>query len=184
MKTSQAEILIVPGYKGAPTDHWQSRWERNIASAKRVEMGDWHKPVFDEWNANLIMAVNKAEKPVFLIGHSIGSQVITRAAAAFEKEVKGAFLVAPPNVENATIRPRHLLTFGPATRDPLPFPSITVASRNDHFCEYEEAEDMAAAWGSLFVDAGHSGHINADSGHGPWPEGLMVLSKFLKQIEV
>jgi predicted alpha/beta hydrolase family esterase len=184
MKTTDAEILIIPGYKGASEDHWQSRWERNISSARFVEMGDWHKPVFEDWKANLLTAVAAAQKPVFLVGHSIGSQVIVQAASEFEKPVAGALLVAPPDVENPSIRPKHLLTFGPASREPLPFPSLTIASRNDHFCSYEKAEDMAAAWGSLFMDAGESGHINHESGHGPWPEGLMVFSRFLNQISL
>lgn len=184
MKTSEADFLIVPGYKGADEDHWQSRWERNITSARRVQMGDWHKPVFEDWKKNLLDAVNACTRPVFLVGHSIGSQMIVKAANQFTTDVKGAFLVAPPDVENEAIRPRHLLTFGPASRDPLPFPSITVSSRNDHFCAFERAEEMAADWGSLFVDAGENGHLNAESGHGPWPEGLMVLSRFLKQIKV
>ena len=183
MKTSEAEILIVPGYKGANEDHWQSRWERNITSARRVEMGDWHKPVFEDWKQNLVNAVSDTTKPVILVGHSIGSQVIVQAASEFTKPVKGALLVAPPDVENRDIRPKHLLTFGPAPTDPLPFPSVTIASRNDHFCSFEKAEDMAANWGSLFMDAGESGHINHESGHGPWPEGLMVFSRFLKQIK-
>lgn len=184
MKTSDAEILIVPGYKGANEDHWQSRWERNISSARFVEMGDWHKPVFEDWKKNLVETVNAIDRPVFLIGHSIGSQVIVQAACEFTADIKGAMLVAPPDVENEDIRPKHLLTFGPASREPLTFPSVTIASRNDHFCSYEKAEDMAAAWGSMFMDAGESGHINHESGHGPWPEGLMVFSRFLKQINI
>ena len=184
MKTSDAEILIVPGYKGSNEDHWQTRWERNITSARRVQMGDWHKPVFEDWKANLVAAVEDTTKPIILVGHSIGSQVIVQAAKEFQKPVKGALLVAPPDVENPDIRPKHLLTFGPASTDPLPFPSVTIASRNDHFCAFEKAEDMAASWGSLFKDAGESGHINHESGHGPWPEGLMVFSRFLKQIEI
>ena len=183
MKTSQADILIVPGYKGANEDHWQSRWENNISSAKRVDMGDWHKPVFEDWKANLVKAVEETTKPIIMVGHSIGSQVIVQAAKDFSKPVAGALLVAPPDVENPEIRPKHLLTFGPASTDPLPFPSVTIASRNDHFCSFEKAEDMAASWGSLFMDAGESGHINHESGHGPWPEGLMVFSRFLKQLE-
>ena len=123
-----------------------------------------------------------AKKPIIFIGHSIGSQVIVHAAKEVRRPVAGAVLVAPPDVENPSIRPRHLLTFGPASRDPLPFPSVTIASRNDHFCAFEVAEEMAAAWGSLFLDAGESGHINQESGHGPWPEGLMVFSRFLKNI--
>ncbi len=184
MKTSELDILIVPGYKGAAHDHWQSRWERNITSARMVEMGDWHKPVFEEWKASLVKAVADTTKPVLLVGHSIGSQVIVQAAKEYEKPVAGAFLVAPPDVANPRIRPRHLMTFGPAPTDPLPFPSMTIASRNDHFCEFSVAEEMAADWGSFFLDAGESGHINHESGHGPWPEGLMVFSKFLKNIRL
>ncbi len=183
MKTSEAEILIVPGYKGANEDHWQSRWERNITSARRVAMGDWHKPVFEDWRNNLLAEIAKATKPVILVGHSIGSQVIVQASKDLPAPVAGALLVAPPDVENPAIRPRHLLTFGPALTDPLPFPSVTIASRNDHFCAYDKAEQMAADWGSLFMDAGESGHINHESGHGPWPEGLMVFSKFLKNLK-
>lgn len=182
MKTSEAEVLIVPGYKGADKNHWLTRWEDKLTSAKRVAMGDWHKPVFEDWCANLTDAVNNAQKPVILVGHSIGSQVIVHSAPNFTKRVAGAMLVAPPDVANPKIRPKHLLTFGPARTDPLPFPSVTIASRNDHFCDYEIAERMAADWGSLFFDAGESGHINSDSGHGPWPEGLMVFGKFLKNI--
>lgn len=182
MKTSEAEILIVPGFKGSGEDHWQTRWESNLKAARRVEMGDWHKPVFEDWVENLRQAVMDATKPVVFVGHSLGAQVITRATSDLGDKIAGAFLVAPPDVENMDIRPRHLLTFGPYCREPLTFPSFTVASRTDQFCSYEKAEEMAASWGSLLVDAGECGHIDPSSGHGPWPEGLMVFSKFMLQL--
>ena len=78
MKTSDADLLIVPGYKGSGPLHWQTRWEARLSSARRVEMGDWHKPVFEVWRDNLVEAVNATTKPVVLIGHSIGSQVIVQ----------------------------------------------------------------------------------------------------------
>ena len=184
MKIRDANILLIPGFTNPGPNHWQTRWENKLSSANRVHMGDWHKPVFEDWKTNLIEAVAKTTKPVILVGHSIGSQVIVQAAKDFGKPIAGAFLVAPPDVANPSIRPRHLLTFGPAPTDPLPFPSVTIANRNDHFCSYEMAEEMAANWGSLFMDAGESGHINAESGHGPWPEGLMVFSKFLNHLKL
>jgi len=46
----------------------------------------------------------------------------------------------------------------------------------------EVAEDIAAAWGSLFIDAGEAGHLNADAGFGPWPEGSMTFAKFLTEL--
>ncbi|MEM7464640.1 MAG: alpha/beta hydrolase [Pseudomonadota bacterium] len=182
MKTTDAEILILPGYKNSGPEHWQSRWESRLSAARRVQLGEWNKPVFEDWRDNLVAAVKEAKKPVILVGHSIGAQVAVQAADLFEDKVAGALLVAPPEVENPNIRPRHLMTFGPARRDPLPFPSVTIASRNDPFCSIEKSEEMAADWGSLFMDAGESGHINHESGHGPWPEGLMVFSKFLSRL--
>lgn len=182
MKTTDAEILFLPGFKGSGPLHWQTRWESRLSAARCVNMGDLHKPVFEDWRANLVKTVAECEKPVVLVAHSIGAAVAVKSADRFGGKVAGAFLVAPPEVENPSIRPRHLLTFGPARRDPLPFPSVVIASRNDPFCSFEKAEEMAADWGSLFMDAGESGHINHESGHGPWPEGLMVFARFMHRL--
>jgi predicted alpha/beta hydrolase family esterase len=35
---------------------------------------------------------------------------------------------------------------------------------------------------AAIVDAGDAGHVNTESGHGPWPEGLMRFAGFLKQL--
>jgi uncharacterized protein len=67
-------------------------------------------------------------------------------------------------------------------RDPLPFPSLLVASSDDPYCTMEEAVDLASAWGSQLVEAGAAGHINAASGHGPWPEGMMRFAGFLSKL--
>lgn len=71
------------------------------------------------------------------------------------------------------------------TRKPRPEagPSLVVASRNDPFGTYEHADDIAAAWGALLLDAGEAGHINTESGHGPWPEGTIVFAQFLKRLK-
>ncbi|MDY8110054.1 alpha/beta hydrolase [Fulvimarina sp. 2208YS6-2-32] len=179
MRIAEADILIVPGYKGSPDDHWQTRWERKLSTARRVRQAEWTKPVREDWSAEIAAAVNQATKPVILVAHSLGVAAAVLAIPAFERTVAGAFFVAPPDVENPAIRPRHLMTFGPYPRDPLPFPSVVVASRNDDFSSFEKAEDVAGAWGSLFIDAGDVGHINAESGHGPWPEGLLTFGKFM-----
>lgn len=183
MKVSEADILIVPGYTNSGAAHWQSRWESKLSTARRVEQESWSKPEREPWTDRIAEAVNEATKPVVLIAHSLGVAAAVQAVPKFEKPVAGAFLVAPPDVANPKIRPRHLLTFGPYGRDPLPFPSMVVASRDDHYCSFEVAEDLAAAWGSDFMDAGESGHLNADSGHGPWPEGLLVFARFMARLK-
>lgn len=184
MKVSEAEILVVPGYTGAGPRHWQSRWEANLSTARRVEQAEWSKPVREDWSARVAEEVNQARRPVVLVAHSLGVPAILNAMPDFRRRVAGAFLVAPPDVANPSIRPRHLMTFGPYPRGRLPFPSIVVASRNDPFCGWEVSEAIARDWGSLLIDAGEAGHINADSGYGPWPEGTMVFAKFLSNLSV
>ncbi len=182
MKVKEADILIVPGYTNSGPDHWQSRWETKLPTARRVEQAEWSKPVREDWTARVAQAVNEAEKPVVIVAHSLGVPSVVQALPLFTKPVAGAFFVAPPDVANPEIRPRHLMTFGPYPRDPLPFPSITIASRNDPYCAFDVAEDIAAAWGSLFIDAGESGHLNSESGHGPWPEGSMTFAQFMSRL--
>jgi uncharacterized protein len=182
MKAREADILVVPGYTNSGPAHWQTRWQDKLSTARRVEQAEWSKPVREDWTRTIADAVNVSDRPVVLIAHSLGAAATVQAVELFERPVAGAFLVAPPDVANPAIRPRHLMTFGPYPRDPLPFPSVVVASRNDPYCAFEVAEDIAGAWGSLFMDAGEAGHLNAESGHGPWPEGLLVFARFLSRL--
>jgi uncharacterized protein len=182
MKAAETDILIVPGYTNSGPGHWQTRWEAKLSTARRVEQDSWSKPDRAEWTASMADAVNASTRPVIIVAHSLGVATAVQAIADYRRPIAGAFLVAPPDVANEAIRPKHLMTFGPYSRDPLPFPSIVVASRNDPFCAYDVAEDIAGAWGSLLVDGGEIGHINAESGHGPWPEGLLVFAKFLQKL--
>lgn len=182
MRVSQADIVMVPGYQGSGPEHWQTRWERRMSTARRVEQAEWSKPVREDWTKAVAEAVNASTRPVVLVAHSLGVAACVQAVHQFRHHVAGAFFVAPPDVANPQIRPKHLMTFGPYPREPLPFPSAVVASRDDSYCDYEVAEDIAAAWGSLLIDAGNSGHLNNESGHGPWPEGLLVFGKFVSRL--
>lgn len=182
MKVREADILMVPGYTNSGPEHWQTRWESKLSTARRVEQAEWSKPVREDWVDEVVKAVNAAERPVVLVAHSLGVATAIHAIPQFTQRVAGGFFVAPPDVANVEIRPKHLMTFGPYPRDPLPFPSITVASRNDPFCAIDVAEDLAAAWGSLFIDAGEAGHINGESGYGPWPEGSMTFAQFISRL--
>ncbi|WP_370319352.1 RBBP9/YdeN family alpha/beta hydrolase [Oricola sp.] len=184
MKIKDAEILIIPGYTNSGPDHWQSRWQARMETARRVEQAAWSKPVCEDWVARVGEEIDRASRPVVLVGHSLGIAAAVHAVqdGSRAEKVRGGFFVAPPEVDNPKVRPKHLMTFGPYPRNPLPFPSFVIASRNDSFSSFEKAKEIADAWGSFFVDAGHSGHINAESGHGPWPEGLMVFAKFMKRI--
>ncbi|MGR9054144.1 MAG: RBBP9/YdeN family alpha/beta hydrolase, partial [Gammaproteobacteria bacterium] len=46
---------------------------------------------------------------------------------------------------------------------------LLVASENDPWMEFEQAERLSRRWGLAFHNAGRAGHINSESGHGEWP---------------
>lgn len=185
MRTSDVEIIIVPGLSGGTPDHWYSRWEQKLTTASRVRQDDWHAPVLEAWRHRLVETVAAARQPVVLVGHSLGVITIGHAApdlVRLPQPVVGAFLVAPP----APRVLREIEAVDPAFAEipstPLPFPALIVASRDDGYSTYAEAEALARAWGADLVDAGESGHINDESGHGPWPDGLLRFAGFLKSL--
>jgi predicted alpha/beta hydrolase family esterase len=59
---------------------------------------------------------------------------------------------------------------------------VLVASRDDPYSSFADSEGLAGHWGAKLIDAGAAGHINAESGHGPWPEGLLQFAAFMKQL--
>ncbi|MCV0369317.1 alpha/beta hydrolase [Filomicrobium sp.] len=192
MRTSDVEILIVPGWSGSGPDHWQSRWERSLKTARRVEQEDWLKPQSEQWSARIAGAVAASEKPVVLVAHSLGVISVAHAAPRLDlTKVAGAYLVAPADIENAKDWPvteghsfeQDVRDFGTMPREPLPFPSTLIASHTDPYCCFERAKEIAAMWGSKLLEAGDAGHVNVASGHGPWPEGLLQFGLFLKDLQ-
>ncbi len=189
MRTADADILIIPGWSGSGETHWQTRWERNLKTARRVEQGDWIAPNRAAWADEIICAIAASQRPVILIAHSLGVIATVHALQAVSLgNVAGAFFVAPADVTEADSWPEpgghrfdaQASGFVPLPTARLSCPSALVASTNDPYCRFERARDLAAAWGSTLLEAGDVGHINVDSGHGPWPEGLMQLGWFLK----
>ena len=183
MRVAEADLLFVPGLGNSGPDHWQTRWLERLSTGRRIDQGDWHRPVLADWAAAIIEAVAACKRPVVLIGHSLGVPAIAHAAAAFKPGmVRGAFLVAPPAEERLREISQIDPAFAPFPRGPFPFPALLVASRNDIFSEYTQSEELARDWGATIVDAGENGHINAESGHGPWPEGLMSFAAFMAKL--
>lgn len=171
----QPLILTLPGYRNSGPDHWQSHWERQDPHIRRVMQRDWEQPHVDEWTATLEHAVAAAQgRPIILVGHGCGSLTAVHWAQRYAPRVAGALLVAPPDVERADL-PEALRRFGPVPLAALPFPCLLVVSSDDRWLGAERAQQFAEAWGGDLVDIGPAGHVNAESGHGPWPEGRALL---------
>jgi hypothetical protein len=183
MRSRDASILIVPGLGNSGQDHWQSRWQAKLPTARRVEQASWHVPDRLLWKRAIQTAIAASDQPVVIIAHSLG--VIAAVDALTDDTllpVAGAFLVAPPAEASILAIPEIDRAFAPFPSAPLPCPSVLVASRNDPYSSFESGENLALDWGSKLIDAGEAGHINTESGHGPWPEGLMAFAGFLNKL--
>ncbi len=191
MRTSDVDILMIPGWSCSGPEHWQSRWERNLKTARRVEQDDWFNPIRDKWVARIASAVAQATRPPVLVAHSLGVAAVAHAASKLPPGlVAGAFLVAPADVDHAQSWPetagytfaKDRSGFGPLPTAPLSFPATLIASANDPYCSPERARILAGNWGTTLVEAGEVGHINTASGHGPWPDGLLRFGGFLRSL--
>ncbi len=174
-------VLLLPGWQNSDADHWQSRWEARYGYT-RVQQHDWQRPLRGDWSIQLQEAVLASEQQVVLVAHSLGCILAAWWAAhspLAKVRVRAALLVAPGNPEQDNLR-TALPGWLPVMAQKLPFPSMLVGSRNDPYCSWERAVQMADAWGAQMVDAGAAGHINSESKLGDWDEGHVLLQQLMK----
>ena len=182
MRVAEADILILPGWSDSGPDHWQSRWQNKLSTARRVIQQDWSAPRRDAWRDTIERAVLSAERPPVIVAHSLGVVALLHAAARVGDKIAGAFLVAPPSESALREIPAVDKDFLPYPRARLGFPTVIVAANDDPYADPPFARDLAADLGARFLDAGAAGHINVASGHGPWPEGSMAFANFIAKL--
>jgi predicted alpha/beta hydrolase family esterase len=176
--TAMRPILIIPGFGNSGPDHWQSRWERTLPVAQRIELGDWDCPVRASWVARIDTAVRACAVPPVLVAHSLGVIAVAWWAGLHDAPVHSALLVAPPDVAQADL-PSEVRAFGAPPQARLRFPSVLAASSGDPFCDLARARALAEGWGARLIVLGDVGHVNTASGHGPWPQGERLLAELL-----
>lgn len=176
-------ILILPGLYNSGPGHWQTIWEETLPGAVRVLQRDWDAPKREDWVATLDQVVRNAPGEVVLAAHSLGCATTAWWAALHGSQphalkVKGALLVAPPDVERTDF-PKFVSGFAPMPLARLPFPAVVAASTDDPWCGFERAQAWACAWGAQFQDMGDRGHVNSESGLGDWAQGKSWVEGFL-----
>lgn len=172
-------LIFVPGLGGGTPQHWYSLWQQKFGGV-RVEQADWNAPTPEDWAAQLNETVKTETGDLVLVGHSAGVLTIVHYARLFPvpERVRGAILVAPADPEQpgvlGTLRP-----MAPVPMQPLPFPALVIASENDPYVSFGRAAAFAEVWEAELVTVGEAGHINAESGHGGWEDGEILLGEAL-----
>lgn len=174
-------VLTVPGWAGSGPAHWQTCWEAEHGYG-RVQQADWESPRRSDWLGALDAAVRDAAAPPVLVAHSLGCIVVAHWATGCAGRAAGALLVAPADVDMLADLIDGVQELAPVPTARLPFPATVVASRDDVYADFARAEGFARAWGATLVDAGHGGHLNAESGLGTWEIGHRALGALFRRI--
>lgn len=175
-----SKTLVVPGLHGSNEAHWQSWMERRIEGAERVHQSDWGQASLSIWSEKLVNAIERQRSPVWIIAHSFGCLVTAYASLRCADRIAGAMLVAPANPERFSDKGLEVNANNRWVSDQLPhrslgFPVIVVASTNDPWMRFTTACVWAERWEAQLVNLGAVGHINVESGFGPWPDGLKLF---------
>lgn len=178
------DYLIIPGWNGSDSHHWQSHWQRIMPYSRRMGVSNWAKPNLNEWVEALEQQIQASPSSrLVLVAHSLGCITVAHWAQRYGQQhahrITGALLVAPADVERPNA-PVELQGFAPIPQAPLPFPSLVIGSTNDHAATAERARNFAHWWGSQVEILANVGHINTASGHHQWVEGLGFLARLAK----
>ncbi|WP_181445034.1 RBBP9/YdeN family alpha/beta hydrolase [Micromonospora endophytica] len=170
--------LVVPG-RGVPLpDHWSRRWVSSDPKYRWAPEPPGPPFVVTERVAALHAAISADSEPVILVAHSAGCLTVAVWASQHVGPVRAALLVTPPYLDpDWTAEPDETVDvfIGHVPREPLPFRSILVASRNDPHATFAQFEAYARDWGSELFDAGAVGHLDSKTGFGPWPDGQRLV---------
>jgi predicted alpha/beta hydrolase family esterase len=173
----RTHFLIQPGWQNSGPHHWQTVWQERLGSAAtRVPQQDWVVPERIAWSRMLEETICRTPAPVVILAHSIGCMASIFAIQT--APIAAVVLVAPADPERSNA-PEALRTFTPIPMDPLVTPALLIASDSDPYCTLERAEALAQAWRADFEIVTRGGHINADAGFGPWPDGWLMVGTWL-----
>lgn len=179
--TRRVPTVLVAGLDGSGPGHWQvwlaDELSRTGRHALLVDLPEPAAPKLQPWLAALRAVLVELEEGGFdLVAHSLGSLLWMHHAASalnYPRPARVA-LVTPPGPEIPV----------PACEQFFPVPldvdamrkaangTVLVGSDNDPFCP----RGIAASYGTPLKMATtvipSAGHLNLDSGHGPWPAML------------
>jgi uncharacterized protein len=101
MKSSDTDILVIPGHRITGPNHWQSRMVARLSTARMVLEPDWITPSLAEDIGAITKAVEQATRPVVFVAHSSGVSLLAHAMLSlglmgFNDRMRGAYLVLRP----------------------------------------------------------------------------------------
>ena len=163
-RSDTPRVLIIPGLHDSGPAHWQTWLEQQYRDAHRVRQRDFSQPDQARWSERIQTRLDHAGEGEWIaVAHSFGCLALAHFLQQHpDAPIREALLVAPAEPDK----------FGLSERLPhqrLPCPTALIASQNDPWMSAASALRWATRWGSSYSNLGLVGHINAESGFGPFP---------------
>ena len=173
-------VLTVPGFHGSEAGHWQTWLETTLPNARRVTGIDWEQPRLHRWANAIVQQLDSRPEPTLIVAHSFGCLASALAIATRPERVAGVIMVAPADPERFSVlglregesseknqQEESIARYLP--EQSLDVMGLLIASNNDPWMQISHAFAWSQRWQLAFHNAGAVGHINCQSGFGPWP---------------
>jgi predicted alpha/beta hydrolase family esterase len=102
MSTSDFTVLIVPGLRDHVPDHWQTLLAARLPKVRSVPPLEHDKLSCAARAAAIEHALAAIEGPVVIVAHSAGAMMVAHWAQRATREIRGALLAAPADVETTS----------------------------------------------------------------------------------
>jgi predicted alpha/beta hydrolase family esterase len=175
---ARSRLVIVPGLHGSGSGHWQTWLHGQVPDSVRVDQDFWSVPDIERWADRIAETIDAlGTGPHVVAAHSFGCLAALHATARYPGlGVARMLLVAPAD-------PTRFNVANSLPQAPLAMPTCLVASDNDPWMSAAHAQAWALRWGSDWLNLGSAGHINADSGYGPFPLAREWAAAALNRID-
>jgi uncharacterized protein len=161
-------FLILHGYAGSGPGHWQPWLAERLSDAGHdtcfPQLPDPDRPRLDAWLETLAPLRRPGD---VVVCHSAACALWLHHRARGGPPAECVLLVAPPHPEPMM---EELASFFPVPLEPrLAREARVVVSDADPYCPRGGIERYAEPLGAPVNVLAGAGHINPESGYGPWP---------------
>lgn len=184
-QSKSIRVLIIPGLRNSGHGHWQSWLQTQYRDAVRVTQADWDTPDLQGWSSQIdqTLARHAPDTQWIAVAHSFGCLALAHHLSVQKAApqpraggIRAALMVAPAD-------PGKFQLTEQLPHDGLGLNATVVGSENDPWMPLERARLWAERWGAGFHNLGEVGHVNTESGFGPWPLARYKVDQMIRYLQ-
>jgi len=164
-------VFIIHGYGADSESNWfpwlKEQLEERGFVVQVPSLPNTDFPIIKEWVSALSKLIGKPDEDTYLVGHSLGCQVIMRYLERANAKVGGILFVACPLTTNRMLMQEEQEILGPWLTTPINFDKvknsankiISIFSDNDPLVPLDDGRTLKDKLNSKIVILKHKGHI-------------------------